>query len=187
MGNPLRDRRPPQVFADGGQRIEIAEEIGNFERLARIIEADLATLEADRLPAQWRKSVVSGELSFGFLDAQRVVPALRGFAEVEIDAVCQRCLEPFRLPVSVRLRLLFTDEPTAAGVDDGFEIWEQEEELLRPLDVVEESLIMALPYAPKHAAGEGCAAVSKPEKGATVELTRPFAALREQMDGDKSR
>ena len=187
MGNPLRDRRPLRVFAESAQIIEIAEKISGFERLARIIEADLATLEADRLPAGWRNSVVSGELNFGFLDAQRAVPALRGFAEVEIDAVCQRCLEPFRLPVSVQLRLVFTDESTVEGEDDGFEVWEHDEELLRPLDVVEESLIMALPYAPKHAAGEGCAVVSKPDKGAVVELTRPFAALREQMDGDKSR
>jgi uncharacterized protein len=187
MGNPLYDRRPLRVFAESAQFIEIAEKISSFERLARIIEADLATLEADRLPAGWRNSVVAGELSFGFLDAQRAVPALRGFAEVEIDAVCQRCLEPFMLPVSTQLRLLFTDQPGAEGVDDGFEVWELEEELLRPLDVVEESLIMALPYAPKHAAGEGCAAVSKPERGAEVEVSRPFAALREQMDGDKSR
>jgi hypothetical protein len=50
MGNPLRDRRPLAELAGQGQVIEIMEKIRNFERLAGIVDADLAVLDPDKLP-----------------------------------------------------------------------------------------------------------------------------------------
>jgi len=70
MGNPLQDRRTPQDFAASGQVIEFSEKLGNFERLAEIVEADLGALEPDRIPRDWRDSPIDGQLSFGFIDAQ---------------------------------------------------------------------------------------------------------------------
>ena len=66
MGNPLQDRRTAAEWAAVGQVIEIAEELGGFERLASIVEADLAALEPDKMPAAWRDTVIVGELEFGF-------------------------------------------------------------------------------------------------------------------------
>ena len=56
MGNPLRDRRPLAELAEKGQVIEITAKISDFERLAGIVEADLATLDPDKLPQGWRDS-----------------------------------------------------------------------------------------------------------------------------------
>jgi uncharacterized protein len=182
MGNPLRDRRTPQELAASGQLIEIAEKVGDFKELSRIVGADLETLDPDKLPQHWRAVEVVGQLRFGFADAQDRLPALEGEVSVTIDAVCQRCLEPMKLALDVDLRYLFTEAGPDA-VEDGFEVWEMDEELLRPLDLVEEVLIMAMPLAALHGSDVACAETESPEetKGTT---TRPFADLRSQMDND---
>jgi hypothetical protein len=78
MGNPLRVRRPVAELAARGQVIEIAEKIGSFKQLAGIVEADLATLDPDKIPDDWRDSLVTGRLVFGFADAQMQVASLEG-------------------------------------------------------------------------------------------------------------
>ena len=42
MGSPLRDRRPLAELAERRQVIEIDEKVSGFQRLAGIVEADLA-------------------------------------------------------------------------------------------------------------------------------------------------
>jgi len=181
MGNPLQDRRTPQDFAASGQVIEISEKIGSFEKLAGIVEADLGALEPDKLPRDWRELPVAGQLGFGFVDAQRGVPALEGQVVATINAVCQRCLEPFRLPLEVELRLLFSGDQSAGDDDNGYEVWELQEDELCPADLIEEALIMAMPFSAKHADNAQCVAADKNEEG-KGETARPFANLKSQMD-----
>ncbi len=186
MGNPLRDRRTPSELAASGQVIELSHKIGDFEQLAAIIEADLAALNPDNLPSDWRVAVVSGQLVFGFTDAQGGLqaggkwPAVEGRIEVTIDLVCQRCLEPMQLPLVADLRLLFAGDQADAVTGDSYEIWELAEESLRPLDLVEESLIMAMPLAATHVSDAACKepAAIEEESGETI---RPFADLKSQM------
>jgi uncharacterized metal-binding protein YceD (DUF177 family) len=82
------------------------------------------------------------------------------------------------LEVETRLVLLAMDE-TVDGYED-FEVWELEETTVRPQDIVEELLIMAMPYSAMHTESAACRALSSREDGGE-EMTRPFAALREQM------
>jgi uncharacterized protein len=182
MGNPLRDRRTPQELAASGQVIEISEKISSFERLAGIVGGDLDTLDPDKLPSDWRNAAVVGRLSFGFADAQQGLAALEGTVAVTIDAVCQRCLEPMQVPMAADLRLLFAAGDSDVACAEGFEVWEMEEERLRPLDLVEEVLIMSMPISALHEDDESCA---EPDIEATTgerETTRPFADLRSQLD-----
>ena len=183
MGNLLRDRRTPLEFAASRQVIEFSEKIGEFGRLAAIVEGDLATLDPDRLPSGWREMEISGRLSFGFADAQNGLPKAEGEVGGTIDMVCQRCLEPLKLPLSVELKLLFSASASTAGDDDGFDVWELEEETLRPLDVVEEALIMAMPLAAMHDEEDGCHGPDAADAGAGEKI-RPFAALKAQMEND---
>ena len=167
-------------LAASGQVIEFTEKLGGFERLARIVEGDLETLDPDKLPSDWREQRVSGRLSFGFADAQDGLPMLQGEVTATIDAVCQRCLDAMQLPLSVELKLLFAGTESTAE-DGGFESWELEDDFLRPIDIVEEALIMAMPLAAMHVDSDTCA---KPEaqQAEASETIRPFAALRAQMD-----
>lgn len=180
MGNPLRDRRPAAEWASGRQVIEIADKIGSFDGLAEIVEADLAALDADKLPSDWRDASVSGELQFVFMDAEGRVPALTGSATADVSAVCQRCLEPFRLTLKIEPRLLLLEQQDTVDGYDEFEVWELDGQAVRPQDLVEELLIMALPLAPMHDDMAVCKAFSAENDGAD-DLTKPFAGLRSQM------
>ena len=146
-----------------------------------MIESDLGALDPDKLPSNWRDAVVAGSLRFGFAGAQDSQPVLTGQAAVTIDAVCQRCLEPFQVPVAADLRLLFDSDQATADTD--YEVWELGEDKLRPLDLVEEVLVMAMPLAAMHVDDKTCHGL---EVGAddSGERIRPFAALKSQMDKD---
>jgi uncharacterized protein len=183
MGNPLQDSRTAADLASVGQVIEIANKIGSFERLADIIEADLSALDPDKVPSGWRESVVLGEIQFGYADAEGRLPAVSGSATVTVSAVCQRCLEPFQLQLTIEPKLLLlTSDEVADGYAE-FEVWELEAEIFRPQDIIEELLIMALPFAAMHDNMADCKALSpsNTEGDSGEELRRPFAALRAQM------
>ena len=184
MGNPLRERRTAADWAAVSQVIEIADQIGDFEQLSGIIEADLSVLDADNVPAEWRAAAVTGRLEFGFADAQRTLPMVDCRLAATIDLVCQRCLEAFGLPLEVEVKLLLLDFDQEIGGYEEYDVWEMEEPMLRPLDIVEELLIMALPFAAMHVDSATCRALT-PEEGESVEeMTTPFAALRKQMAQD---
>ncbi len=184
MSNPLRDRHPVTELAAAGQVIEIAEQISSFEGLAAVLEADLAALDPDKLPPAWRESVVSGALQFGFADAAGQVPTLSGSARATVTAVCQRCLDPFELKLCIEPELLLLDaEEVAEGYED-IEVWELDERAVRPQDIVEELLIMAMPFSAMHGSMAECKAFKADDQphGESVEkLVTPFAALRSQM------
>ena len=192
MGNPLQDSRTAAEFASVGQLIEFAENLSSFEGLAAVVEADLAALDPDKMPPRWRDSAISGQLKFGFLDASGRVPTVSGSATGKVDAVCQRCLEPFRLTLNVAPNLLLLDENQA---DDGYEdleVWELDEAMLRPQDIVEELLIMAMPFSAMHDNMADCRAFLSDEVSNDAssdeiaeDLLKPFAALRSQMSQNK--
>jgi len=184
MGNPLRDRRPLAELAGQGQVIEISAKVGDFERLSGIIERDLAALDPDKLPRDWRDSAVAGRLVFGFMDAQQRVAVLEGEVAATVDAVCQRCLEPFRLILCSELHLLPVMSGDSALADDGFEIWELDDDTVCPADIVEESLIMAIPFSAMHDSGETCSNFDAEASDAS-QTTRPFAALKSQLDENR--
>ncbi len=184
MGNPLQQSQTAAELASAGQVIEIASKISSFDGLAEIVEADLAALEAEKVPVEWRESLVRGELTFGFADPERHLPMLTGGAKARVAAVCQRCLEPFQLKLSVEPKLLLLGSEEVAEDYDEFEVWEVDEQMIRPQDIVEELLIMALPFSAMHDNMADCRAFSAgniPDEESGEELVRPFAALRTQM------
>lgn len=183
MGDLLRDRRTPREFAARSQRIDFSEKINEFEQLATAVGRDLARLDAARMPSGWRDSPVVGWLSFGFADARETLPALEGLVEASIDAVCQRCLEPFRLPLRIELRLLFADDSPQRRYGEDWEVWDTAETPLCPLDLLGEVLVMAMPLAPKHSDMSMCRPTGASDDEKAALTTRPFAGLRARMEG----
>ena len=105
------------------------------------------------------------------------MPALTGTVAVTVDAVCQRCLQPFALPLHAELRLQFGGEQGAAG--DEYEVWELDNKDLCPADLIEEALIMTIPFAAMHDAN--CVKVDVSENE-VEKMALPFANLKMQMD-----
>ena len=184
MGNTLQVRRAAADWASAGQIVEITEEIGFFDGLAAVVEEDLAALDPDKMPRDWRSSPVTGVLHFGFVDADERIPVVTGNAKAEVDAVCQRCLEPFRMTLETEPKLLLLQgDDEVAGFDE-YEVWELEERLLKPQDIVDELLVMAMPFSAMHDNMAECRAFAADEDDSAEKVTRPFAALREQMAED---
>lgn len=183
MANLLQQCRTAAEWAANYQVIEIDEKIGYFERLASIVRTDLAALPADKVPGDWRDAPLKGQLRFGFADARQRVPSIACELDVSVHAVCQRCLQAFRLPLHVEARLLLLDfEQTVDGYDD-YEVWELQDRTVRPLDIVEELLIMALPLSAMHVDMTACRALPLTGSDREEKIT-PFAALRSQMKQD---
>jgi uncharacterized metal-binding protein YceD (DUF177 family) len=183
MVNPLLDRVLPAELAERRQVIEFAGKVGGFERLKSIVDAELASLDVQVRPTHWAEKPVSARLAFSWLDADRQVPLLEGAAKTVLSVVCQRCLEPFEMPVDTTFNILFRDEEQdGAGLDaPEFESWVLDDGGARLYDIVEESLVMALPLAPVHRAPTDCGPLAGSLTKAAPETTRPFADLRAQM------
>ncbi len=184
MAHALRDRDTPRALAESRQSFDFKGDLSDFERLGDIVRADLQTLTPSERPPGWRQSPVSVRLSFGFADLRETVPALTGSASARLTAVCQRCLEPFELPVEVDLRYVLPAAGEQSDGLEGYEAWEMTGELLRPLDLVEEALIMALPLSAAHPSPELCGPLAGRLEASPTgagETVRPFAGLKAQM------
>jgi uncharacterized protein len=109
-------------------------------------------------------------------------------ADAILSLICQRCLSPVDLPVSVDRSFRFVpDEDMAAAQDE-----EAEEDVLalsRSLDLVElveDELLMELPLAPRH---EACPEPVKLEAAdedferASAQRENPFALLGKLRNG----
>ena len=186
MANPLTDRTRPAQLAASGQVIETQGKLSEFPLLSDAVEADLAGLARAARPKKWRHAPIDIRLAFGWADARRQLPALEGQISARIDAVCQRCLEPFELSLSAQLKLLLPVPDGEATAFEEFEIWETAEDTVRPLDIVDEALIMAMPLSPAHGDSTKCGSLAKQFQSAVADTVRPFADLRSQMR-DKDR
>ena len=186
MRNPLLDRSSPKELADLGQVIETKEKLQDFSRLAGVVAADLAALPEAGVFQEWRQTPVDIRLRFSWVDVGRRLPAIEGRVTASVPAVCQRCLGPMELALDENLKLLPVapgESAGAAGAADDFEIWELEEATIRPIDILEEALIMAMPLSALHGPGEGCDAPADEEPALSEETNRPFAGLRSQISG----
>ena len=182
MGNPLFDRKSASDLGAAGLVIDFNEKLGSFERLAAAVEKDLSALDAGQRPESWRDAPVSGHLAFGFSAEQSHVATLTGSVGAQVDAVCQRCLEPFAVTLSAPIGYLLQPSGEAVCDQEGFDTWELDEPTLRAADLVDEVLVMTLPLSARHER-EDCKAVdTKPVPA--EEMTRPFADLRAQMAED---
>lgn len=181
MGNPLLDRAPPAELARRGQVIEKEEELELFPRLTEAVGADLRLLPAERLPERWRQAPVAFRLAFGWADDRQRLPCLRGEVAARLPAVCQRCLEPMTLSLSQAFRFLLAASDNAAATGNDYEVWEIDDAVLRPADIVEEVLLMAMPLAAMHADIADCGPLAGRLTASPTETVRPFADLRSRM------
>jgi len=184
MANPLLERVLPAEMAERSQAIEYKGEIGDFERLSAIVKADLEAVNEAERPREWRAGPIEIRIQFSWLDARQSLVAASGQAIAQMTAVCQRCLEAFEMPVETAFNVLFRESDKDSGQYADLadtELWELEDEMVRPVDIVEESLVMALPLAPMHESMELCGPLAKSFAEDETDVVRPFADLRSQM------
>ncbi|WP_313913648.1 YceD family protein [Tahibacter sp.] len=101
-------------------------------------------------------------------------------AQGELTLTCQRTLEPFAMPVSIDTRLgLITREEEEAGLPAGYEPLLLESSELRPAEVIEDELLLALPLIPVKPGLEESDLhwSTDPEQTELPQRPNPFAAL----------
>ncbi len=179
MASPLSLTSTPAELADRQQVIETKESIASFPRLAASIDAELAAAPA--MLAKWRQFPVQITLRFDWVGGRREFVALTGAVEARMAAICHRCLQPFEYRVREELNLVLARPDDVTGTAPGYEIWELDDEWLRPADVVEETLIMALPLVARHDDRESCQLNAGAATAERDDITRPFADLRSQI------
>jgi uncharacterized protein len=157
------------VLADAGSKVELAVPVAKLERISEYLASP--------------EGMATGSVAFS-REEGRIV------AEVELAATlvvrCQRCLKPMHLPIECRSRVaLLASEEEASGVPPELETALAPDGRLRPADLVEEELLLALPVAPRHPGncpGEGREAA---QQSIAQTTQRPFAGLGDLLGRSK--
>jgi uncharacterized protein len=100
---------------------------------------------------------------------------------------CQRCLGSMLVPVDSHFELAFVhglDE--AARLPESYEPALADDGWVRPSDLVEDELLLALPPVPLHDAGDCAAQPPEPEPGDEAQPDNPFAVLAALRDRGKT-
>jgi uncharacterized protein len=102
-------------------------------------------------------------------------------ATTALPLTCQRTLEIFELPVSIDVKLGFiVDEDDEAALPTGYEPLLLDAAGLRPADVIEDELILAVPIVPVKPGTQEMHREWKDERAAPVEpKPNPFAVLKQ--------
>lgn len=115
------------------------------------------------------------ELGMAYLDVR---------ADAPLSVICQRSLEPFVLPVSVRSRLgLIRSEREESGLSPDCEpLLVEDDGKLVLAEVIEDELLLALPLVPVNPDSQLPEEVTSPpadESAGEGRIDNPFAVLRE--------
>ena len=171
LASPL-DRADPWRLAAQGRTLTGRIALGSLPRLA---------------PSLAGPGDVGYRLAFHVDSEHRAVVSGRVTAELAVQ--CQRCLEPLAIAVDSQFELAFVrglDE--AARLPEPYEPAMAEDGWVRPADLVEDELLLALPTVPLHATGQ---CVGRPVEDAAdvrseeARTESPFAALAALRDGAK--
>ncbi len=161
--------------------------IAAFALEASPLEGKSPLAQLPRLADEAVQAVAERTVHFQALGSMRSdaagasVPWLQLKGQVEIDLVCQRCLEPVTTQVQFDREFRFVESEEAALAQDE----DSEEDLLVSspqfdlLELVEDELLMALPVSPKHEKCPGDLKLSAADADfeATSERPNPFAKL----------
>jgi len=120
------------------------------------------------------------EVSMEFGVDEQGRPRLLGSLFVEVEVLCQRCLEAMRLPLRLDLHLgLVTSDTEGADLPEEMEPLVVSGTPMSLADIVEDELILGLPLVPVHPP-EACSARTEyamPAEGEEQRPEGPFAAL----------
>ena len=121
-------------------------DIGKLTRLASLLHSNVGSVRATLQFRQRRDGWLAVTLDY----------------QAALNLVCQRCLEPFMHELADSAKVAVADRAAMPEtVPAGFEPFELEGGRLKPAELVEDELIVAMPLAPKHARVEDCGSLAR--------------------------
>lgn len=147
-----------------------------------VLEGSFALKQFDRVCDQLEgeSGEVSVRLEFG-RDTQGII-TMQGSLDVEVQMICQRCLEAAQIPVHGEfIYAIFREDATPENLPRGYDALEVGEDPLELHDLIEEELLLALPIVPAHAPEQcrhpaGYTAAPEPSVD-EVSRSNPFGVL----------
>jgi len=130
-------------------------QLRQMSRLKDLLESTAGSVKAVLRLLQRREGYVTAELSY----------------QVALELQCQRCLEPLKMALDERIRLAVALPGGAANLPEDYEPFMLEGGRLRPADLIEDELIIALPLAPKHAVEEACGVLAERAPRGSADLS----------------
>ncbi len=154
----------------------------------RIDAAEFEPRLAAALAREYPVGTVAYELAFAFGPDEAVV--VTGHLHAGLEAMCQRCLRPFMLDLEVLVQVLLGVRTVPPQLDSE-PAWDSIETTPSLGELIEEELLLALPFLPRHPL-QICAAANKVVTSAAHAhlaraAQRPFAGLREALDAERER
>jgi DUF177 domain-containing protein len=146
-------------------------------QLPRLIDLLAPAVDAAGARIAWR--IIGGRDALGH-------PALTLALDGTVFLLCQRCLRPFAVPVAQQTELLLArNEPELSRLDA-----EEPEVVLAgapldPVTLVEDELLLSLPFSPRHTKDQCVAAA--PAVAAPQAVPSAFAQLAGLKPGRRSR
>ncbi|MCQ4347870.1 YceD family protein [Pseudomonas stutzeri] len=135
LKGPIPPHIDPRKLADRDAILQGEWPVAQFSRLCEQLVSDAGSVQA--------------RLEFG-RDEQGLI-VMRGELEVEVQMVCQRCLEPASLPVHCEfVYAVLREGASADSLPKSYDALEVGEEPLDLLELVEDELLLALPIVPAH-------------------------------------
>lgn len=166
LKGPIPPHIDPRKLADRATTLEGEWPLAQFSRLCEQLVSDAGSVRA--------------HLEFG-RDEQGLI-VMRGILEVEVQMICQRCLEPALLPVHSEFTYAVLREGRATdNLPKGYDMLELGEDPLDLVELVEDELLLALPIVPAHDPDQcqhppGYAAAPEPSVE-EVPRSNPFGVL----------
>ena len=131
-------------FAERGVELEGRLEIKQLSRLRDMLHTDAGQVQV--------------KLSFGRGGAGWLHMSLE--YRTTFWLVCQRCLEPLEFEADAKVELGLI-ESAGVAIPENFEPVVLENDRLRPAQLLEDELIVALPLVPKHRTVEECGQLAR--------------------------
>jgi uncharacterized protein len=161
------DRFDPWKLAAAGGRLQEEISLDHMPRLSLLLASSVG---------QVRVALEAG------VDAQAIA-FLSGQLETRVTLVCQRCLAPLKLPLTVPVRLgLVRSERQAERLPEEYDPVLAPAEGVAIAELVEDELILALPLVPLHSDLQQCQANGFVLPQAKAQKAQPFAALATLMN-----
>ncbi len=147
-----------------------------------VIEAEVEEASLPRLARDALEPLAPVKVRVEGVKSPRGKAGLRLSAECSIELECQRCMQPVTLDLTPSAAFELVDGEVQPDADDDDE-WDvlAHSEHLDLLAIVEDELLLALPYAPMH---DTC---SPTQVGDRIARASPFAALAQLKGARASR
>ena len=164
------------------QRIKGEYKVRDFEKIVRLIQKDHLNAIDSIDSKDWLKEEVRINLKQEIANLNFDEKKVSGSIKIKLYLTCQNCLNVVESDLNIPVSIILCKE--SKKNIKAFEMWEIYEEKIKLKDLIEELIIISLPFYFKHKSSKDCIVYDyKLNNNRTKTL--PFANLKNQLNNDE--